>query len=166
MRKLIAVKLLLLLLLPFLCACPPDEDYEYLCWNNFECDAFVPDEDSVWMELFSGDSLLDIDSTTFSADYSHLPNFKTKYDFRERFTLRIHVFCNGEWLDDIDFEFENRRDKYTNISLNNNDLWHTGTPGVQVFTDEQLAKCPELAEYRIYEDTEHSPGCFDGKTSQ
>ena len=153
----------MLLLLPFLCACPLDEDYGYLCWNNFECDVHVPYGNSVWIELYSGDSLLETSSRTLP-HVDVLPDFR--HEFIEKIILRIHVFCNGEWLDDIDFEFENRRDKYTNISLNNNDLWHTGFPGVQVFTDEQLAKCPELAEYRIYEDTEHPPGCFNGNASQ
>ena len=143
--------------------CHPYDDisFEDICWNNFDCNAFVPEGDSVWIELYSGDSLFDVDSTTFSADYSHLPNYNTKYDFRERFTLRIHVFCNGEWLDGVDFEFQNRTDKYTQVDLHYFDEWRSGSSVTRIFTDEQLAKCPELAEYRIFVNTEHPPSCFD-----
>lgn len=138
---------------------PPDIDhaFEYICWNNFDCNAFVPEGDSVWIELYSGDTLIDKDFST--PDYSFLPNVRTRYDFRERLTLRIHVFCNGEWLDDIDFEFENRTDKYTRIELYYVDGWRRGSTVTRIFTDEQLAKCPELSEYRIYVNTEHPPDC-------
>ena len=138
---------------------PPDIDhaYDYLCYSNFRCTAFVPEQDSVWLELYSGDSLIDRD--TLEDYYSSLPN--SELEFRERLTLRIHVFCNGEWLDGVDFEFENKTDKYTDFGLVNFDFGHTGSSGVQVFTEEQLAKCPELIEYRIYEDTTHPPSCFD-----
>ena len=141
---------------------PPyiDHAFEYICWNNFDCKAFVPEGDSVWIELYSGDTLIDKDFST-PDDFSRLPNVRTRYDFRERLTLRIHVFCNGEWLDDIDFEFENRTDKYTRVDLHYFDEWRSGSTVTRIFTDEQLAKCPELSEYRIYVNTEHPPSCFD-----
>ena len=140
---------------------PPDIDhaYDYLCYSNFDWSISVPDGDSVWTELYSGDTLLDVDSVMSPARYSGLPN--KELEFRERLVLRIHVFCNGEWLDEVDFEFENKTDKYTDFGLVNFDFGHTGSSGVQVFTEEQLAKCPELIEYRIYEDTTHPPSCFD-----
>ena len=136
---------------------PPDIDhaYDYLCYSNFRCTAFVPEQDSVWLELYSGDSLIDRD--TLEDYYSSLPN--SELEFRERLVLRIHVFCNGEWLDDIDFEFENRTDKYTRIELYYVDGWRRGSTVTRIFTDEQLAKCPELSEYRIYVNTEHPPDC-------
>lgn len=140
---------------------PPDIDhaYDYYCWSNFHWSVWVPDGDSVWTEVYSGDTLLDVDSMMSPVHYSSLPN--SELEFRERLVLRIHVFCNGEWLDEVDFEFENKTDKYTDFGLVNFDFGHTGSSGVQVFTEEQLAKCPELIEYRIYEDTTHPPSCFD-----
>lgn len=141
-------------------ACDPpsiNNEYDYLCYSNFRCIASLPRQDSIWLELYSGDSLIDRDSLTDY--YSRLPS--KKLEFRERLTLRMHVFCNGEWLDDIDFEFENRTDKYTEISLSYFDIRHTDSSGVPIFTDEQLTKCPELAEYRIFVNTEHPPSCFD-----
>ena len=143
-------------------ACDPpgiDHAYDYLCRSNFYWSVWVPDGDSVWTELYSGDTLLDVDSMMSPVHYSSLPN--SELEFRERLVLRIHVFCNGEWLDEVDFEFENKTDKYTDFGLVNFDFGHTGSSGVQVFTEEQLAKCPELIEYRIYEDTTHPPSCFD-----
>lgn len=138
---------------------PPDIDhaYDYLCYSNFRCTAFVPEQDSVWLELYSGDSLIDRD--TLEDYYSSLPN--SELEFRERLTLRIHVFCNGEWLDGVDFEFENKTDKYTRIELYYVDGWRRGSTVTRIFTDEQLAKCPELSEYRIFVNTEHPPSCFD-----
>ena len=141
-------------------ACDPpgiDHEYDYLCYSNFRCIASLPRQDSIWLELYSGDSLIDRDSLTDY--YSRLPS--KELEFRERLVLRIHVFCNGEWLDDIDFEFENRTDKYTRIELYYVDGWRSGSTVTRIFTDEQLAKCPELSEYRIYVNTEHPPSCFD-----
>ena len=162
MKNQLIIKLFLLLLPLLFSACPLTEKtdiFEDLCWNNFRCQAFVPDEDSVWIELYSGDSLIDKDS--LEGHYSVLPQSNSRYEFKELLTLRIHVFCNGEWLDGVDYEFENRTDKYTIVRLEKGDLWHTGSSGVQVFTDEQLAKCPELTEYRIYVNTEHPPSFFN-----
>ena len=141
-------------------ACDPpgiDHEYDYLCYSNFRCIASLPRQDSIWLELYSGDSLIDRDSLTDY--YSSLPS--KELEFRERLTLRMHVFCNGEWLDDIDYEFENRTDGYAHIRLDRNDEWRTGATITRIFTDEQLAKCPELSEYRIYVNTEHPPSCFD-----
>ncbi|WP_295683800.1 hypothetical protein [uncultured Fibrobacter sp.] len=146
----------MLLLLPFLCACPLDEDYEDLCWNNFRCFASVPKGDSVWIELYAKDSLLETDKP-FSPTFSSLPG--VKHEFRDTLILRIHVFCNGVWLDSRDYEFVNRKDKYTQVDYDYFDLWKTGSPGVQVFDEKQLEKCPELSEYHIYEDTEHGFDC-------
>ena len=139
--------------------CHPYDDmnFESLCWSNFYGSFWVPDGDSVWTEVYSGDTLLDVDSMMSPVHYSSLPN--SELEFRERLVLRIHVFCNGEWLDDIDFEFENRTDKYTRIELYYVDGWRSGSTVTRIFTDEQLAKCPELSEYRIYVNTEHPPDC-------
>ena len=125
---------------------PPDIDhaYDYLCYSNFRCTAFVPEQDSVWLELYSGDSLIDRD--TLEDYYSSLPN--SELEFRER-------------LDGVDFEFENKTDKYTRIELYYVDGWRRGSTVTRIFTDEQLAKCPELSEYRIFVNTEHPPSCFD-----
>ena len=139
--------------------CHPYDDmnFESLCWSNFYGSFWVPDGDSVWTEVYSGDTLLDVDSMMSPVHYSSLPN--SELEFRERLTLRIHVFCNGEWLDGVDFEFENRTDKYTQVDLHYYDEWRSGSTVTRIFTDEQLAKCPELSEYRIYVNTEHPPDC-------
>ena len=138
---------------------PPDIDhaYDYYCRSNFHGSFWVPDGDSVWTELYSGDSLIDMDS--LRNHYSRLPT--KELEFRERLTLWIHVFCNGEWLDGVDFEFENRTDKYTRVDLHYFDEWRSGSTVTRIFTDEQLVKCPELSEYRIFVNTEHPPSCFD-----
>ena len=44
--------------------CHPYDDmnFESLCWSNFHWSVWVPDGDSVWTEVYSGDTLLDVDS--------------------------------------------------------------------------------------------------------
>lgn len=162
------ILLVLLFLLPFISACQflLDEyliedlgNDDYKCFNNFDCTAFVPEGDSVWIELYSGDTLLEIDSVEVPTYFASLPNVGKKHEFRNQFTIRIHIFCNGDWLS-VDYEFENRKDKYTQIELDHFDIWHEDTLGIQIFSDEQLSKCPELTGYKIFKNTNHPPSCF------
>ena len=156
--------LVLLLMLQFICACPflieEIYDFEEMCFNNFKCTAFVPDEDSVWMELYSGDTLLDMDSVDVPIYFSTLPNIGKKLEFRNRFTLRIHIFCNKKWQETVDYEFENRMDKYTYVIFDHYDIWHEDTLGVQILSNELLEECPELAAYQIFQKNNHPPDCF------
>jgi hypothetical protein len=140
--------------------CSSDDGMEF-CRNNFYCTVDIPEVDSVWIELYSGDTLLDVDSMTSPHyNYATLPHLESEHEFRRKLTLRIHIFCNGGWLNAIDYEFENRNDKYTRIDLDYFDQWHEDSLGAQIFSDEQIAKCPELSEYRIFETTNHPPSCF------
>ncbi|MDY6387914.1 MAG: hypothetical protein SPL21_10605 [Fibrobacter sp.] len=163
------ILLVLLFLLPFISACQflLDEfliedlgNDDYMCFNNFDCTAFVPEGDSVWLELYSRDTLLEIDSVEVPTYVASLPNVGKKHEFRNQFTLRIHIFCNKKWQEAVDYEFENRKDKYTNIDFDYFDIWHEDSLGIQILSKEFLTECPELAPYRIFKNTNHPPSCF------
>jgi len=157
------IRLLFLFSLPFFFGmyCSSEDGMEF-CRNNFDCKVHVPEGDSVWIELYSEDTLLEVYSMVSPAyNYARLPHVGSEHEFRRKLTLRIHIFCNGGWLNAIDYEFENRNDKYTIINLYYFDPWHEDSLGVQFLSNEQIDKCPELSEYRIFETTNHPPSCFE-----
>ena len=47
-----------------------------------------------------------------------------------------------------------------NIDFDYFDIWHEDSLGIQIFSDEQLSKCPELTGYKIFKNTNHPPSCF------
>ncbi len=156
------VRLLFMLSLPFLFGmyCSNDDGMDF-CRNNFDCIVRVPQDDSVWIELYSGDTLLEVYSMVSPLySYARLPHVGEEHNFRKKITLRIHIFCNKKWQEAVDYEFENRKDKYTNIDFDYFDIWHEDSLGIQILSKEFLTECPELAPYRIFKNTNHPPSCF------
>ena len=51
--------------------CHPYDDmnFERLCWSNFNGSFWVQDGDCVWTEVYSGDTLLAVDSMMNSVHY-------------------------------------------------------------------------------------------------
>jgi len=163
------ILLVLLFLLPFISACQflLDEfliedlgNDDYMCINNFHCIVDLPKEVFVGIELFSSDTLLLVYKRFPESNYVSLPDPKDTLEFGSDLILRLHIFCNGKWLEVVDYGIENRGDKFTEIRLDYYDIWHEDTLGIQIFSDEQLSKCPELTGYKIFKNTNHPPSCF------
>ena len=156
--------LTLLFLLPFISACAylveefligAESDFvTRMCWNNFYCSADVPDGDSVYLELYSVDTLLENDIP--SDFYPRLPT--VRHEFRERLTLRVYFFCNGGWHN-FDYKFQNKKDKYTRISIEEMLSDSLNSSGIQAFSTDLVEICPELSKYRVDVDSTHPPDC-------
>ncbi|MBO4714325.1 MAG: hypothetical protein J5615_10665 [Fibrobacter sp.] len=118
--------------------CTP-EPYQPECMNDFICYAYTPDEaDSVKVDLFYEDSL--IESETHSGIVG-LPN--SKHPFFDRVKIQISVFCNGEWFPGEEIEISNTRGRIQDVHFSQS------VRGKNIFTEEQLSKCPQLAKSNV-----------------
>ena len=80
------VRLLFMLSLPFLFGmyCSNDDGMDF-CRNNFDCIVRVPQDDSVWIELYSGDTLLEVYSMVSPLySYARLPHVGEEHNFRKK----------------------------------------------------------------------------------
>ena len=158
--------LTLLFLLPFISACTflveeflvdADADFfDYICWNNFECSASAPDGDSVYLELYSADTLLE--NNPPSHYYSVLPKPDVRHEFKELLTLRVYFFCNGGWHN-FDYKFQNKKDKYTRIRIKEMISDSLNSSGIRAVSADLVEICPELSKYRVDVDSTHPPDC-------
>lgn len=144
MKKRIVLCVLLCCFLTFICGCIFDKDEEVCpaCQNNFYCRVNVPDDNFIKMEVYGSDSLMYMNISNgeyASGPYGLLP-------FLDSYTLRISVYCNGEWLQGSDYVFSNEKDNFTFVEFKK-----TTEAKTEIFNEEQVLECPDLAGYGIVE---------------
>lgn len=144
MKKRIVLCVLLCCFLTLICGCIFDEDDELCpaCQNNFYCRVNVPDDNYIKMEVYGKDTLLYMNVTYVR--YGTGP-----YDiveFLDSYTLRISVNCKGKWLQASDYVFSNEKDNFTFVEFKK-----TTEAKTEIFNEEQVMECPDLAGYGIVE---------------
>ncbi len=148
MKKRIVLCVLLCCFLTLICGCIFDEDDELCpaCQNNFYCRVNVPDDNYIKMEVYGKDTLLYMNVTYVR--YGAGP-----YDiveFLDSYTLRISVNCKGKWLQASDYVFSNEKDNFTFVEFKK-----TTEAKTEIFNEEQVMECPDLAGYGIVEKKLH-----------
>lgn len=94
------------------------------------------------MEVYGSDSLMYMNISNgeyASGPYSLLP-------FLDSYTLRISVNCKGKWLQASDYVFSNEKDNFTFVEFKK-----TTEAKTEIFNEEQVMECPDLAGYGIVE---------------
>lgn len=145
-KKRILWSLLFFCLLTLICGCIFDQEKKYCpgCQNNFYCSIDAPGNNDVKIELLGGDTLVYFLISRRTEGFPIDP-----VQFLDSYTLRISIHCNGDWLQGSDYVFSNEKNNTTYVNFEK-----TTAAKTDIFNEEQVTKCPDLAGYGVVEKKE------------